>query len=69
MTMRVSITNNDDNRTAEIITREFGVGESIPSVTSTEQLGPHKSVAIHIHAGKQILITENPNALQPEPTK
>lgn len=69
MTMRVSVKNEDPQRTAEVLVEEYRVGDRIAgpkSVTSTS-IAPGESRDFYLHAAKRLIVTENPNAARAAP--
>ena len=65
MTMRLTIKNEDDKRTATVMQEDFKPGEVHAVTRDSVELGPHKSRAFYIHAGSRLTVTENPDATQP----
>jgi hypothetical protein len=69
MTIRLTIKNDDPQRTATVReeTFVFGGGPVQQAAVSTRELGPGVEAAFYIHAAKRLIVSENADATQPKP--
>lgn len=65
MTMKLTITNEDPGRTAEVEIQEANFSSLAAPISTRETIPPRESRSFWIHAAKRLLVTENPNASIP----
>lgn len=69
MTMRLTIKNEDTQRTASVVTHNFLNGtEGVATHEETQSIGPGESAEVWIHAHRRAVITEGPIAEPATPT-
>ena len=67
MTMLISVKNEDPTRTARVEVQDFSVERRTIACVDLFELAPGMSRAVHIHAARQVVVTENPLAEIPKP--
>lgn len=60
MTMRVTITNDDLGRVAEVRVQDFDKDKVGATTKDTQRIGPGRSANFYIHAGRRLLVDEVP---------
>lgn len=68
MTMKLTIRNEDQQRTAIVSVEDYQIGKVSPIRSDSQDLGPGQSREVWVHASRRVLITENAEARRaPEP--